>query len=151
MYAQDYDETLPAQEPCHRVAPADWLYGYGWISDKIQPYVKNDQIFTCPSASNQPVAYYFAGRPFGGCQTASTDATHNRSLSVYDAPATSVMMTDGDWDAGNARPHMLRVLTASWSTWNVGGNCCERPTCRHNDGANALYADGHCKWNKRDW
>lgn len=156
MYAGDYDDQLPSQEPCHRTTP-DWAYGYGWISDKIQPYIKNAQIFTCPSDSGSPLSYDFAGRPFGGCQNGSTDpGGHNRALGSFAAPSTSLAMTDATYNAGNGQPRMIRCIKPSWSPdWSVGdptrqigsaSPCCDQPALRHNGGANCLYFDGHCKW-----
>jgi prepilin-type processing-associated H-X9-DG protein len=163
MYAQDYDESLPAEEPCHRVVPPnDWPYGAGWIQDKLMPYIKNDQIFSCPSAPSLTYGlagggfggYIFAGRPMGAC---TNDATHTRSLANFTAPAGSGMMTDGPGGG------MWRWTPTSWSPdWNVGHydaftgdrtDCCKNPECRHNEGANVGYLDGHAKWQRqtRPW
>ena len=160
MYAQDYDETLPSQMPCHRTAQSgDWPYGLGWVQDKVMPYIKNTQIFTCPSASSLDLStgfggYVFAGRPFGGCQTATTDATHDRSLANFKGPSGSAMMTDGPGGG------MFRWCPTSWSPdWNPGHydaflangrtDCCKNPECRHNEGANVGYLDGHAKWQRQ--
>jgi prepilin-type N-terminal cleavage/methylation domain-containing protein/prepilin-type processing-associated H-X9-DG protein len=160
MYAQDYDETLPSQGPGQRTSTNPscngnpFPYGTGWIQDKVMPYIKNTQIFTCPSASGLDMGaggfggYDFAGRPFGGCQTASTDATHDRSLANFKAPSGSAMMTDGPGGG------MWRLWPVTWSPdWNIGGNpCpCQPATCRHNDGANVGYLDGHAKWQRQTW
>jgi prepilin-type N-terminal cleavage/methylation domain-containing protein/prepilin-type processing-associated H-X9-DG protein len=51
QYAQDYDETLPWSS--FAVVPGQSINSIQnpkW-SDVIQPYVKNDQVFTCPSDS----------------------------------------------------------------------------------------------------
>ena len=45
MYAQDYDERLPDA--------TNWM-------DSIYPYVKNEQIFRCPSVHPAPEAYGYA-------------------------------------------------------------------------------------------
>lgn len=44
MYVQDYDETYPI------ACPNDWWY-YIWTIN-VQPYIKNVQVFKCPSDSN---------------------------------------------------------------------------------------------------
>jgi prepilin-type N-terminal cleavage/methylation domain-containing protein/prepilin-type processing-associated H-X9-DG protein len=44
MYVQDYDETYPF------ACPDNWWY-YTW-GINVQPYIKNVQIFKCPSDSN---------------------------------------------------------------------------------------------------
>ena len=54
QYAQDYDERHPAtwfsQNPLGRT-PADYPGHYHW-QEAVLPYVKNHQLFVCPSASN---------------------------------------------------------------------------------------------------
>ena len=54
MYVQDYDERFPANSPpgspsnYHIVYAGSWN---GWISNLLQPYEKNYQIYVCPSKS----------------------------------------------------------------------------------------------------
>ncbi|MCS6862774.1 MAG: DUF1559 domain-containing protein [Abditibacteriales bacterium] len=66
MYVQDHDEKLPfnyAYEwtpACTRIDGRLW-----WWQDLVQPYIKNDQVFVCPSA-NPNIRYTFwrpPGRP----------------------------------------------------------------------------------------
>ena len=46
MYVQDYDETFPLSAA---ESPGDkYLYDLSWVS-KVQPYVKNLQLFICPN------------------------------------------------------------------------------------------------------
>src|SRR5436309_1139909 len=45
MYSQDYDETLPTS--------ASWM-------DKISPYIKNEQVFHCPSLGRSAIGYGYA-------------------------------------------------------------------------------------------
>jgi prepilin-type processing-associated H-X9-DG protein len=162
MYAQDYDETLPAQEPCHRaVDNTGWPYGPGWIQDKVMPYIKNTQIFTCPSApaidlTNSTGGYSFDRRPFGACQTGSTDVTHTRSLAYFTSPSSSLMFTDGQ--GGGMTGWVPTVWSPDWNPGNDAGPrpgqpnfCCHEPAARHNDGSNCAYLDGHCKWQKETW
>src|SRR5437667_1419743 len=46
MYAQDYDEALPYGY--NYSADGSLLY---WWQDSIRPYVKNEAVYTCPSAA----------------------------------------------------------------------------------------------------
>jgi prepilin-type N-terminal cleavage/methylation domain-containing protein/prepilin-type processing-associated H-X9-DG protein len=51
MYAQDFDETLAINRECNNPGGAPCIAGraiFGWV-DLIEPYVKNRQIFKCPS------------------------------------------------------------------------------------------------------
>jgi prepilin-type N-terminal cleavage/methylation domain-containing protein/prepilin-type processing-associated H-X9-DG protein len=153
MYAQDYDETFPRQElgyryingPPHPPYCADpYPYGWGWISDKLQPYIKNSQIFVCPSADNIPVGYAFTRRPFNGCT--AFDAT----LGGFTVPATTLIMSDGGWNGDH--PVALSCVPAQWTEVPASpGWCCAYPDTRHNEGANCLFCDGHAKWQRRTW
>src|SRR5512142_1907301 len=52
MYLQDYDEVvLPRYRACPSTGPAATPNAPLLWTDTIQPYVKNKQIFICPSAS----------------------------------------------------------------------------------------------------
>lgn len=51
QYMQDYDEVLPVYWNIHnRPGPEYWY-------QMIGPYIKNDQIFVCPSRISRPVGY----------------------------------------------------------------------------------------------
>lgn len=45
MYAQDYDEAWPYAQP------GGWQWTQSWLVS-VQPYIKNFQIYSCPSDSN---------------------------------------------------------------------------------------------------
>src|SRR6184192_1344804 len=51
MYAQDYDETLPAQP---NEVPKFWLdtAGTNWCRG-VLPYIKSRQVYICPSAGRE--------------------------------------------------------------------------------------------------
>jgi len=46
-----------------------------------------------------------------------------------------------------------RVWSPDWEVGNTGpvynDNCCYGPECRHNEGANFLFMDGHVKWMRK--
>jgi prepilin-type N-terminal cleavage/methylation domain-containing protein/prepilin-type processing-associated H-X9-DG protein len=93
MYAQDYDEILP--------------YGYNysadrtvlwWWQDNIRPYVKNEAIYTCPSAS--PHAQWSAYRPLG---------TPNPLIRDYIANAAKVGPDSGQWPPTRTDASTIRV------------------------------------------
>jgi prepilin-type processing-associated H-X9-DG protein len=62
QYSQDYDEklTLIYYNPQTGPEAGSWASTngdtYKWM-DAIYPYVKSEQVFTCPSSSNQPYMY----------------------------------------------------------------------------------------------
>jgi prepilin-type N-terminal cleavage/methylation domain-containing protein len=59
MYVQDYDETWPTMRSfgdCSVYGSAPWwcLGTYGGIASLLNPYVKNNQLFWCPSDTASP-------------------------------------------------------------------------------------------------
>jgi prepilin-type N-terminal cleavage/methylation domain-containing protein/prepilin-type processing-associated H-X9-DG protein len=145
MYAQDYDERFP---PSH-----DWVCGSTGRTwrNRIFPYVKNTQVFVCPSATNLNT---FSATV--DCDTSQTGGysmpyTHaygvggvslpmgggGKAMADIAAPAETILLQDGggsfvDGDANRDTTHgYIRTDAASQ---------------RHNDGANYAFVDGHVKW-----
>ncbi len=140
MYAQDYDETcFPGY--CY-------YYGFGsgydvlaWFPWYLMPYVKNWQLAECPSGSwtvtygsllpNHPrynLSYdtnYYRGE---GPTYDYTLGMHNAKLASIGDPAGTFWITDG-----------VRGYTHT-----------REVNKRHNDGFNAVLADGHAKWYKNE-
>ncbi len=130
QYAQDYDERMtpnywdngqPGQPvPAHQRTWAHLSY----------PYVKNTQIFRCPSNSSTSVTPGTAG---AWVQISSNSYGYsgwmsNRAAADIIAPAELLLLMDA---------------SSSWNDTcvNVGRLCF-----RHNQGANFAFADGHVKW-----
>ncbi|BCM89260.1 hypothetical protein IAD21_01105 [Abditibacteriota bacterium] len=83
QYAQDYDEKYPlAHTPSWYVT--------------IQPYLKSEQIYKCPSDSDNTSASGVAYKvSYAGCYDALGDSNQPRTLASFDSPASMVMVTDG--------------------------------------------------------
>ena len=71
MYVQDYDETMPR--------PVAWM-------DDVMPYLKNEQVFHCPSIS--------LGRITPDCGYAFDKRLFKQNLADIFSPATSAMLYD---------------------------------------------------------
>jgi prepilin-type N-terminal cleavage/methylation domain-containing protein/prepilin-type processing-associated H-X9-DG protein len=154
QYTQDYDERFP-------------LAGYiipsvGWRplhQIMLPPYIRNDQIFSCPSVRWGIWSYGYYG------------ALANRSLAEVGSPAETVMWGDkaqvGDangissstgnpldpasWqEVGDGHWHMAygRSFTSNgqgssewcWTTYGY-----RRPAPRHFNAPNIAFVDGHAK------
>jgi len=149
MYAQDYDERVPPSY--QRATPgADWPL-IKWAAHVV-PYVKNSQVFLCPSDS--------AARADNG----------NNSVGLISYHANPQLMPGvrGDFDGAigtitaPAQTHMLFDAWAAYQYCAVpnmqagNGNACNARPCgiridgvdisRHNSGFNTVMADGHAKW-----
>jgi prepilin-type N-terminal cleavage/methylation domain-containing protein/prepilin-type processing-associated H-X9-DG protein len=132
MYKQDYDERWPLMY----WSGSQWEpAASGWWGGEIAPYVKNTQIFLCPSKSDRYCSYiynvYLSGR---------SDAT-------ITSPAATVTIADstgdGWWGIDNAT--FVPYYTASGT---VNTSCRIKDV--HNEGANMGFCDGHGKWEKRE-
>jgi len=74
MYAQDYDEMFVVEETMGNPQPQ--------LTQGLTPYVKNRQVFYCPSAR-------------------ALESYAQTPAPTYPGPADSVIETDANWAAGN--------------------------------------------------
>jgi prepilin-type N-terminal cleavage/methylation domain-containing protein/prepilin-type processing-associated H-X9-DG protein len=152
MYAQDFDELIPKHEPCHRdqTNPTDrWAWGTGIMNDKLNPYIKNTQIWACPSNAGWefpggvPQGYNFVRNPFGGCGQCTLP------LAQFTQPAETCCVMDTSWPQG-----MIGYYPKEWGVVaperrNADSTkLCREPAVIHNGGSNVGYLDGHVKWQK---
>ncbi len=159
MYVQDYDERFPK-----------WSYGSDrnnpnaniWFT-AIYPYVKNGQIFECPSRSTgtPPYRYYYEELP--GCGTVCygfNESLHGAGLKLAQVqkPSLALMLGDCRHVLGyGARSDLNYILPRyAWAKDELGGCGCppdpnkffsgvERASA-HNGGSNIAFVDGHVKW-----
>ena len=138
MYCQDFDEKFPLSfiEPGAMWTTPDGTDTTGdmpWMI-VIDPYLKNTQIFNCPSIST---AWD------GGAATAYVSYGYNENLSGIaqarcNFNAELCAVADGGTDGNYS-------ILESYGTDNG------RPSIdldRHNEGVNCGFADGHAKWVK---
>ena len=167
QYSQDYDEVLIA----------DW-YGtdlatgtgktlplsssnvsYKWM-DAAYPYIKSEQIFTCPSATGD------AAEPFVYYANLTADDRDANKLSSY-----SIVHGYGANQSTRTPPvshpllgdivSLARADTPSTTAWVLDGtgytntvvnsdNTLSNPVNRHLETINTLFLDGHVKAMRRE-
>lgn len=158
MYLQDYDEkVLPRYQACPSTGPAPFPNAESLWDYTIQPYVKNKQIFVCPSASNSHWADTWNTRGYpssgynqtiSGWYYATADGCGNMilpTLSQIQYPTKNVMFSDsvpGDLTLGY-RGYLfgntgINVPYTTTSAGSIG--------VRHTAGDNLSFFDGHAKW-----
>ncbi len=149
MYCQDYDERMPLQ---YAVPPEPGRYR--WM-DEILPYIRNGQLFVCPTSRRaeyvpwtvaQYGGYvanvaYFGTDIHDGQPTEPPFSIYGRSLSEIDDVSGTIMVGDGRAGkyqaAWNMRTHQPQAILDGYFDEYHG---------RHSDGLNAIYCDGHVKW-----
>jgi len=142
QYAQDYDELAPTLGVC------GLGFGYRW-TDMTFPYIKNEQVFQCPSTrSYYRAGIYITKGSTYGLNIWSYRKNGWRNVVQLQKPSTTFLIADNAGDC-------VRILAPQCV--NTGCTCYsgQSPvqnnhflTDRHNEGANFSYCDGHVKWQK---
>jgi len=143
MYTQDFDEMLPGAAPYNAGSPyAHWVLAWnnGAGQNTPQPgpfpvdqgalysYVKNVQVYTCPSDSNAKIKRL---------SYTMNAACHFQALAAARTVATTPLFVD-------------ESATLNDGYFAYGGNTGgDIPSLIHNEGANLCFLDGHVKWHKR--
>ncbi len=162
MYNQDYDERLPG-------GGSTWWNGtvaIGGYVDAIAPYLKNTQIFTCPSDS---VKNCISGNPSYNFRSAILPGTppyqllsygYNYFLGADGAVAPNQIQfpsQTGLIAEEIERPYLSYVVAPVPAIAGVTAildvtqnRYTNVAASRHSDGMNVGYLDGHCKWCKKD-
>jgi len=155
QYSQDYDETFPgmgnatistpvvpedprfnAHDPgANPPATADYYYT-SWAS-AIYPYIKNVQIYLCPSTTYAcyRVAYGVPGSGINATQTGTVGIFGRPSQGDIKRPAEILMIGEKGTGGGNQY-----ILSGQYYAGRMN----------HNDGSNCAFFDGHVKWLKYD-
>ena len=141
QYAQDYDETLPFAY----TNAANSIY---W--QVITPYVKNGQIFRCPSDGDPwtPVTgiqlSYITNYTFHPPGNAPPPIALAQILS----PSQKITQAEnGDGGTSDTPPTCQYAYGTYGSGASAGFNLWARVSlARHNGGSNYPFLDGHAKW-----
>ncbi|MHB8995619.1 MAG: DUF1559 family PulG-like putative transporter [Armatimonadota bacterium] len=154
QYMQDYDERMPegSSNGWGDGGAADPGYPHGGYVDAIYPYVKNVQVFMCPSDSLRDCV---SNGNIGGAHTYRSDVLpgtypnqqlsymynynlHSRSQAQIEYPAQTVLVCEGI-----QRPYVYSTgqFLNPLEGRLIGG-------ARHNEGMNLNFVDGHAKWMK---
>ncbi len=159
MYVQDYDGRYPSVYDDGNGYPAGRII---W-ADKIYPYVKNRQLFLCPS--NEGSIDPISGRWPGNLQRTRyqmpmthvfTEGWINTVKETrFEAPAETCMLLESDnawwqhycarhgiWNSGGGATQMINGKEC------LVGTLGERTYPWHNGGCNVAFCDGHVKWEK---
>jgi prepilin-type N-terminal cleavage/methylation domain-containing protein/prepilin-type processing-associated H-X9-DG protein len=147
MYTGDYDEVLPLAAFATPAGAQTW-------HDIIDPYVKNKQIWQCPSSlvrkadADGKLTTHF-GYNVRYLTTMALDFSNflshtARSLAAVENPAETVALAD-------ARSSIAGSFCGDDGKFLLPPNapnahCWGRPALLHQSGANLFWLDGHMKW-----
>ncbi|MEN6643201.1 MAG: prepilin-type N-terminal cleavage/methylation domain-containing protein [Armatimonadia bacterium] len=152
-YAQDFDERIVKGRIPDWQGPGITYYS---MIQQLNPYVKNSQVFDCPSSSAKSYVGY------NGCLSYPLNSLiMGVSLGTIQTPSETVMMGDatvnrymGGWDfyspSRGRRPDKLdgSDFPAGWNsntTPNTQNYVYFNFAERHNDMGNVNFVDGHAK------
>jgi prepilin-type N-terminal cleavage/methylation domain-containing protein/prepilin-type processing-associated H-X9-DG protein len=109
MYAEDYDEKLPYNYANHWDAKGKQIPGIvDWWQDLCRPYVKNEQVYTCPSAN--PHTKETDSRPPGA---------PNPLIRDYIANAAATASDRGFWPPGSKVSERVGPFTNNWNNDSI--------------------------------
>lgn len=144
-YSDDYDEMLPTN--VHDISGGGQNLGDMTWRSMILPYIKNTQIFICPSNKAMTGTAFHSAMDWGEVAGYGQNVVHwgvgaatppyGRGLASCQDAASVIFLfeSDGGESIGQEADTHDWAPTAAW-------------TKRHNDGSNVSFLDGHAKWMK---
>jgi prepilin-type N-terminal cleavage/methylation domain-containing protein/prepilin-type processing-associated H-X9-DG protein len=154
MYTQDYDETMCGNATNLDEGAGlplgfmDASAGRNWAAS-LMPYVKNLQVFVCPSAvpyskvGGNGAYFELSADGAGNTSYAGNYIVEDRRLSAIPEPAGIVVLREFKFYQCTAQ--MRPVPSGSDYTQFQHANL----EYSHFEGANRLFCDGHAKWAKK--
>jgi prepilin-type N-terminal cleavage/methylation domain-containing protein/prepilin-type processing-associated H-X9-DG protein len=140
QYQQDYDEMFPPRKNLGATLPVDQYGGWPIL---IQPYVKSEQIFQCPSEPNAPggmtsgtAVDYFYNYSLGSKDNGSGGEIQG-GVSEASLPFVTSTVMNGD---AHTKVSTNTSFDITYSPEDITASK------RHLEGANYAFADGHAKW-----
>jgi prepilin-type N-terminal cleavage/methylation domain-containing protein len=149
MYTQDYDETLPLAAYATSTGAMTW-------HDILDPYLKNKEVWLCPSSLVKRTDAGGAKTTHFGFNVryltnlaldfSNIDSETAVALSAITFPAETISLTDAKSSVNNSwcgddGKFLLPPSEASADCWG-------RPNPIHSEGSSLFWIDGHAKWAK---
>ncbi len=143
MYVQDYDEKYNF---AYTINPTVM-----W-PNLLMPYVKNTQLFGCPSDPdpwNRGGGLYLSYIPnYRMFPPGDTAVPTPVKMAALTKPSETIMLAENaDGSTGNLQPDCQYAYGTNGPSASSGYNRWARVSLeRHNGGSNYAFADGHAKW-----
>ena len=136
MYTQDYDEMTPAHTDDEPANPPPYNWMYDTFPLRLQPYIKNLNLYQCSSDNGWTMPAPTAGGRWSS-YVANSQIIRISLAQVQDPAGTIAMLESSESDLGVEGNDDLPYQIPTNAVYN-----------RHNGGFNANYMDGHAKWLK---
>ena len=144
MYVQDYDERFPGAYCA--LNPT----GTGRWHTVVEPYIKNLQLFICPS---EPDWVYVATSTRAGAYGYNGyGTTGSNGLGWRYASASGPAPSQWAPKLGQVMQPASMIMLGECATYYYeirgygGAGSTYGPSLRHNEGSNVAHVDGHVKW-----
>lgn len=135
-YIQDYDEALPG---CY---VGVWTGAFWSPSNPngnrrwhqvVEPYIKNFQIWICPSSNSA-----LGALDYGVNRSVFPEDVNPAKLARFTAPADTIAVSE--------RPNTSGASQHPYHCAAYGRYGCCHVQDTHNEGGNYVFLDGHSKW-----
>jgi prepilin-type N-terminal cleavage/methylation domain-containing protein/prepilin-type processing-associated H-X9-DG protein len=152
MYAQDYDECLPMMAI---LVGSTWIY----FAPPTIPYIKNEQIWRCPSRDSDPWytadgVYVHYGRSCGFCKQSRLSSGENHGscpwgvpikLAELQYPAETPMLAEACYSG--AAPYTDDYWGSHRTSYGTSSSAWTSSLAiyPHNRQRNIILCDGHAK------
>jgi prepilin-type N-terminal cleavage/methylation domain-containing protein/prepilin-type processing-associated H-X9-DG protein len=155
MYAQDYDGMHPVMywTPVTGYDDGVSIGGYT-VMTAMLPYVKNSQIFACPSIRPTKTYTHTNGvitrsdYQFSCFVVNGGGATNKALLSQDFAGSTGITNYPGPYTFDPANVAMMSTYLGTYRTWVP--YWYHAMPYEHNEGQNVAFGDGHAKWLQKE-
>ncbi len=150
MYAQDYDETaMPIRNNAANY--------YFVLRDIIDPYVKNKDIYVCPSNNQTDQSVLTLTYTYNWCVGNTCGGTNDHPLATFSMPASVPAFVDSNntqqtntnyyfaYGGGTTNRFYGRRNQGTGSGYVAWGGALPKMIA-HSGGANMIFVDGHAKW-----
>lgn len=151
MYLQDYDERFPAGDVAGIAATGGVFFG-------LDPYLKNTQVWVCPSDSLQnvlsleaPTRWPAFNRPasygynyWWQYQSQAVAQAVSETAMIVEMIERPYFYADGHNGFLDPPTNTVYPICDAAHSYRVSN------AARHSEGLNMMFADGHVKWVKRE-
>jgi len=153
MYNQDNDDYWPYISDSTNTSPGTETSWNGWVSNGIQSYSGDQNIYQCSSRNNGWQDPHNSNKRVSYCYNylATSGRTLSSTGTCYSGPSRLLVMWDSDNSYNDCGPSSTcGIESRDLARFKAGA----ASTCWHSGRNNNLYSDGHVSsssWNQIDW